>query len=110
MQFSRYTPKFLRGSRTPPLTLARQKYGRPTLQSLQDALKDEQFVSFLIVRHPLERLLSAYRDKIQHAVSGSVHFKLGRNIIRKYRKKVSDDEKDVCVLRFFPNLEGAKLI
>ncbi|KAH1006347.1 hypothetical protein HUJ05_007092 [Dendroctonus ponderosae] len=82
-----YTPEYLRGSRTPPLTLARQKYGRPTLESLQDALKDEKSVSFLIVRHPLERLLSAYRDKIQHAVSGSYHFKLGREIIKKYRKK-----------------------
>jgi len=47
-------------------------------------------VSFLVVRHPLERLLSAYRDKIQHAVSGSHHFKLGKDIIRNYRAKVYD--------------------
>lgn len=45
-------------------------------------------MSFLIVRHPLERLLSAYRDKIQYAVSGSYHFKLGRDIIKQYRRKV----------------------
>ncbi|CAG9764283.1 unnamed protein product [Ceutorhynchus assimilis] len=82
-----YSPYFLRKSRTPPLTLARQKYGRPTLESLQEALEDEKSVSFLIVRHPLERLLSAYRDKIQYAVSGSYHFKLGRDIIKNYRKK-----------------------
>ncbi|XP_019771009.1 carbohydrate sulfotransferase 11 [Dendroctonus ponderosae] len=100
-----YTPEYLRGSRTPPLTLARQKYGRPTLESLQDALKDEKSVSFLIVRHPLERLLSAYRDKIQHAVSGSYHFKLGREIIKKYRKKIIahtetlEDDQDYIIKR-----------
>lgn len=85
----RYSPRFLRKSRTPPLHLARQKYGRPTLESLHQALKEENVVSFLVVRHPLERLLSAYRDKIQHAVSGSHHFKLGKDIIRNYRTKVT---------------------
>ncbi|XP_076268359.1 carbohydrate sulfotransferase 11-like isoform X1 [Rhynchophorus ferrugineus] len=84
-----YSPKFLRNSRTPPMTLARQKYGRPTLETLQKALNGS--LSFLIVRHPLERLLSAYRDKIQYAVPGSVHRKLGKEIIRKYRKKTAHE-------------------
>lgn len=82
-----YSPDFLRKIRTPPLTLARQKYGRPTLESLRKALRQDATISFLIVRHPLERLLSAYRDKIQHAVKGSLHYRLGREIIRIYRKK-----------------------
>lgn len=46
-------------------------------------------VSFLIVRHPFERLLSAYRDKIMFAIPHSLHDKLGIKIIRKYRKNVS---------------------
>lgn len=46
-------------------------------------------VSFLIVRHPFERLLSAYRDKIMFAIPHSLHDKLGNKIIRKYRKNVS---------------------
>ncbi|XP_066249722.1 carbohydrate sulfotransferase 11-like [Euwallacea similis] len=82
-----YSPNFLRKSRTPPLHLARQKYGRPSLEALLKALEDNKVVSFLVVRHPLERLLSAYRDKIQNAVSGSHHFKLGKDIIRNYRKR-----------------------
>lgn len=46
-------------------------------------------VTFLIVRHPFERLLSAYRDKIQFAIPYTFHQKLGNQIIRKYRHKVS---------------------
>lgn len=45
--------------------------------------------SFLIVRHPFQRLLSAYRDKIMFAIPHSLHDKLGNKIIRKYRKNVS---------------------
>ncbi|XP_050298930.1 carbohydrate sulfotransferase 11-like [Anthonomus grandis grandis] len=81
-----YPKNFLQKSHTPPLTLARKKYGRPTLETLQKALGDNNAVSFLIVRHPLERLLSAYRDKIQYAVASSYHFKLGKDIIKRYRK------------------------
>lgn len=53
---------------------------------LQDAMKTS--VTFLIVRHPFERLLSAYRDKIQFAIPYTFHQKLGNQIIRKYRHKV----------------------
>ncbi|KAL1501003.1 hypothetical protein ABEB36_006409 [Hypothenemus hampei] len=83
-----YSPTFLRRSRTPPLTLARKKYGRPSLEFLRKAFRNKKSLSFLIVRHPLERLLSAYRDKIKYAVSGSYHFKLGKEIIKNYRKIV----------------------
>ncbi|KAL0109943.1 hypothetical protein PUN28_013528 [Cardiocondyla obscurior] len=47
----------------------------------------------LIVRHPFERLLSAYRDKLENSVAGrehgTLHFyrKYGAKIVRKYRKK-----------------------
>lgn len=54
---------------------------------LERALNDS--ISFLIVRHPFERLLSAYRDKIMFAIPHSFHDKLGTRIIRKYRKNVN---------------------
>lgn len=47
----------------------------------------------LVVRHPFERLLSAYRDKLENSVAGrehgTFHFyrKYGAKIVRKYRGK-----------------------
>ncbi|XP_058799283.1 carbohydrate sulfotransferase 11-like [Phymastichus coffea] len=47
----------------------------------------------MIVRHPFERLLSAYRDKLENSVAGrehgSLHFykRYGEAIVRKYRDK-----------------------
>ncbi|XP_050459280.1 carbohydrate sulfotransferase 9-like [Cataglyphis hispanica] len=46
----------------------------------------------LIVRHPFERLLSAYRDKLENSVAGrehgTLHFyrKYGAKIVKKYRR------------------------
>ncbi|XP_028047470.1 carbohydrate sulfotransferase 11 [Monomorium pharaonis] len=46
----------------------------------------------LVVRHPFERLLSAYRDKLENSVAGrehgTLHFyrKYGTKIVRRYRK------------------------
>lgn len=67
------------------LVLARKKYPRQTVESLMKAF--ETSTSFLVVRHPLERLLSAYKDKIVHAVPKSHHMSLRRRIIKTYRKK-----------------------
>ena len=47
----------------------------------------------LVVRHPFERLLSAYRDKLENSVArrehGTLHFyeKYGSKIVRKYRNE-----------------------
>lgn len=47
----------------------------------------------LVVRHPFERLLSAYRDKLENSVAGrrhgTLHFyrKYGAKIVQKYRSK-----------------------
>jgi chondroitin 4-sulfotransferase 11 len=79
-----YTPKFLKNSKLVPLNLARRRYPRPSLHALQQALNDS--IAFLIVRHPLERLLSAYRDKIQFSLPHTLHRKLGNEIVLKYRK------------------------
>ncbi|XP_069681691.1 carbohydrate sulfotransferase 11-like isoform X2 [Periplaneta americana] len=80
-----YSPKFLRSSKLVPLNLARRRYPRPSLRALRAALNDS--IAFLIVRHPLERLLSAYRDKIQFSLPHTLHQKLGNEIILRYRKK-----------------------
>lgn len=64
--------------------LARKKYARPTGEMIRKAQADS--ISFLIVRHPLERLASAYNDKIVHAWPKSFHDKMGHMIIRKFRK------------------------
>ncbi|KAI9586778.1 hypothetical protein GQX74_002625 [Glossina fuscipes] len=47
--------------------------------------------NILAARHPFERLLSAYRDKFMFAVPHSFHDKLGRKIIRTYRRKGFDN-------------------
>jgi chondroitin 4-sulfotransferase 11 len=42
-------------------------------------------VSFIVGRHPFERLVSGYRDKIVLALHGSYHENMGRAILLKYR-------------------------
>lgn len=79
-----YSAAFLDKTKEVPLVLARRKYARPTTEMIKKAQADS--ITFLIVRHPLERLASAYNDKIVHAWPKSFHDKLGRMIIKKYRK------------------------
>lgn len=80
-----YSPKFLSRTKSVPLVLARQRYPRIALNELREAMANS--TSFIIVRHPLERLLSAYRDKIQNSLPNTHHRKLGGDIIKKYRKR-----------------------
>lgn len=55
------------------------------LQALLNSLK------FIIVRHPFERILSAYRDKLENVavrgIDGTRHFyqSFGAKIVAKYR-------------------------
>ncbi|XP_060516826.1 carbohydrate sulfotransferase 11-like isoform X2 [Cylas formicarius] len=86
-----YSPKFLQRSKVVPVTLARQKYPRPSLASLRKALKNS--ISFIIARHPFERLLSAYRDKLQFSLPHTYHRKLGKEIICKYRREKNTNPK-----------------
>ncbi|KAM3963227.1 carbohydrate sulfotransferase 11 [Aphomia sociella] len=82
-----YTAAFLDKTKEVPLELARRKYARPTVEMIRKAQPDS--ITFLIVRHPLERLASAYNDKIVHAWPKSFHDKMGQRIIKKYRKQLS---------------------
>ncbi|KAL4714995.1 hypothetical protein ACJJTC_003146 [Scirpophaga incertulas] len=82
-----YTAAFLNKTKEVPLELARRKYGRPTVAMIKKAQVDS--ITFIIVRHPLERLASAYNDKIVRAWPKSFHDKLGQRIIKKYRKAIT---------------------
>ncbi|XP_063701867.1 carbohydrate sulfotransferase 11 isoform X2 [Culicoides brevitarsis] len=80
-----YSPEFLKKTKLVPLILARKRYPRPSVEELIEAQNGS--ITFLIVRHPFERLLSAYRDKLQFALPHTLHSALGQKIIRKYREK-----------------------
>uniref|UniRef100_A0A8D9EV50 Carbohydrate sulfotransferase n=1 Tax=Cacopsylla melanoneura TaxID=428564 RepID=A0A8D9EV50_9HEMI len=87
-----YSPQFLRRqSQAPALSLARVKYPRPSLSDLESAVSDPAgSVTFVIVRHPFERLLSAYRDKIYNSLPNTVHRSLSSMILRKYRPQAAN--------------------
>ncbi|XP_017891132.1 carbohydrate sulfotransferase 11 [Ceratina calcarata] len=82
-----YSPQFLKASKAVPVSLARQKYPRHTAEELSKFLNDS--ISFLIVRHPFERLLSAYRDKLEHSLPHTFHSNLGTHIVWNYRTKTA---------------------
>ena len=44
------------------------------------------FLKIIIVRHPLDRILSAYRNKLLGGKNTEFQIKYGRDIVRKYRK------------------------
>ena len=80
-----YDPKFLQRTKAVPLQLARDKYSRPTKEQLQSILEDEDVTSFIVGRNPLERLVSAYREKIYGALPKTLHDKLRRRITQDFR-------------------------
>ncbi|XP_016934805.1 carbohydrate sulfotransferase 11 isoform X4 [Drosophila suzukii] len=82
-----YSPAYLRKTKKILLNLARERYPRVTLDELREA--QNYSLTFIIARDPFERLLSAYRDKMVFALPYSFHDKLGRSIVRNYRKKPS---------------------
>lgn len=78
-----YNLQFLQKTKTSPLELARKRFPRPTLPELSEALLNS--ISFLTVRDPFERLLSAYRNKLE-GYRNKYYKILGRQIVQKYRE------------------------
>ncbi|KAL0266501.1 UNVERIFIED_CONTAM: hypothetical protein PYX00_009018 [Menopon gallinae] len=70
--------------------LAREKYEELEPPAAEEAL--QKTLKIMSVRHPFERLLSAYRDKLENTnygqEHGTIHFykKFGRKIVKKYRE------------------------
>ena len=65
--------------------MAREKYTRPSKNKLLKVLNNEKSVSVVIGRHPFERVVSAYRDKIVGAKDFTLHDRIRRNITRYFR-------------------------
>ncbi|XP_058826419.1 carbohydrate sulfotransferase 11 [Topomyia yanbarensis] len=83
-----YDTHFLQRTRASPIDLARRRFPRPHTSELNEHLSNT--ISFLIVREPFERLVSAYRDKLEG--SRNRYYKLlGEQIIIKFRKKKNED-------------------
>lgn len=74
---------YLQRTKASPLELARKRFPRPTKNELAEALSNS--LSFLIVREPFERLLSAYRNKLE-GFRNKFYKILGKQIVKDYRK------------------------
>lgn len=55
----------LKKAKGSPIECARKIYERPSVEKLTSYLHQDNYTSFIIVRDPFERLLSAYRDKLE---------------------------------------------
>ncbi|KAK7078697.1 hypothetical protein SK128_015280 [Halocaridina rubra] len=88
-----FTEQQLLNAKETPIQLARKRYPRPTVEELQKAMNSTpQALSFMIARHPLERLVSGFRDKI---LSGNRYYsRLSRTILRQYKNMGPGEEKD----------------
>lgn len=67
-----------------PLELARQRFPRPELGELLELLPSA--LSFLFVRDPFERILSAYRNKLE-GNRNSFYKALGNKIVHRFRHR-----------------------
>lgn len=88
-----YTEQELLHAKDTPIQLARKRYARPSVAELHKAMNSTpQPLSFMIARHPLERLVSGFRDKI---LSGSRYYsKLSRTILHRYKDMRNGEETD----------------
>lgn len=85
---SGYDVKYLQRTIATPIDLARRRMQRPSLEELYEAL--ENSISFLIVREPFERLLSAYRNKFEDG-KNAFYKALSESIIKQFREHGKND-------------------
>uniref|UniRef100_A0A182YFD2 Carbohydrate sulfotransferase n=1 Tax=Anopheles stephensi TaxID=30069 RepID=A0A182YFD2_ANOST len=78
-----YSVQYLQRTKASPIDLARKRFPRPTATELNDYISNT--ISFLIVREPFERLLSAYRNKLE-GCRNKYYKLLGEQIVKKFRK------------------------
>ncbi|XP_062547930.1 carbohydrate sulfotransferase 11 [Armigeres subalbatus] len=87
-----YDIRFLQRTRSSPIDLARKRFPRPSTAELNDYLSNT--ISFLIVREPFERLVSAYRNKLE-GCRNKYYKLLGEQIVKRFRKKLKESSKPV---------------
>ncbi|XP_045599793.1 carbohydrate sulfotransferase 11 isoform X1 [Procambarus clarkii] len=56
---------YQKSMKTSPVEVTREFYPRPSLEDLERSVTHLNYTSFVIVREPFQRLLSAYRDKME---------------------------------------------
>ena len=67
--------------------IIRKNYPRPSVEELVRTLSFQNTTSFFIARHPYERLVSGYVDKVLAGPRLSKGFaEIAKNIVEKYRK------------------------
>ncbi|XP_077992134.1 carbohydrate sulfotransferase 11-like [Glandiceps talaboti] len=70
--------------------VVQHKHRYPTLLKLSPKQKEnrlEKYTKFLFVRQPFQRLLSAYKNKLEHPDSNVFRERYGSKIVSKYRTK-----------------------
>lgn len=80
-----YDERFLRKTNRNPMSLLRSKFPTPTMSQLQSALHNS--LSFVIVRDPLERLLSTYLSIVEPK-----NIKYYGKLLQRIRKMTSGTE------------------
>ncbi|KAG8225639.1 hypothetical protein J437_LFUL013668, partial [Ladona fulva] len=95
-----YTADFLKRTKKAPLNLARTRFPRPSVQELREALPNS--LSFLIVRDPFERLLSAYRNKLE-GFRHKYYRKMARDMILLSRGTLASGTQRVSPSTCNPN-------
>ncbi|XP_051165436.1 carbohydrate sulfotransferase 10-like isoform X2 [Leptopilina boulardi] len=80
-------------------TIARRVIPRLDYPEAEKAMKET--IKLMVVRHPFERLLSAYRDKLENTLAGRENFQkeYGTIIVQKYRDKNFPSIRENQVIR-----------